>query len=277
REKVNQGAAVLLTSVAAARRLGVPHQRRVFLPGHADLAERDLLERGDLSASPASVMACEHALEVAGITVADLAAIDLYSCFPIPVFNICDGLGLAAGDPRGLTVTGGLPFFGGPGNNYSLHAIAETVHRCRADPGSYGLVGANGGVMSKYSAGIYTTTPAPWQPDNSHALQAQINSWPAPAQARHADGHATIETWTIRHRRAGPRTAIVIGRLAADGRRFIARTDDRDTATINQLATSEPIGQPIYARSFGSGNRFTTSRDEMDRLFPPSAPASAKR
>ena len=36
--------------------------------------------------------------------------------------------------PRGLTVTGGLPYFGGPGNNYSTHGIAEMVARCRAAP-----------------------------------------------------------------------------------------------------------------------------------------------
>jgi len=67
REKVNQGAAVLLMSVAAARRLGVPADRWVFLPGHADLRERDLLERADLSAGPASAMAVRHALAGAGI------------------------------------------------------------------------------------------------------------------------------------------------------------------------------------------------------------------
>jgi acetyl-CoA C-acetyltransferase len=105
-------------------------------------------------------MAARHALEVAGIGVGDLATIDLYSCFPAPVFNICDGLGLTADDPRGLTLTGGLPFFGGTGNNYSMHAIAETVAPARQAPGSYGFVGANGGVMSKYSAGVYASRPA---------------------------------------------------------------------------------------------------------------------
>src|SRR5208282_621715 len=107
REKVNQGAAVLLTSVAAARRLGIPQDRWVFLHGHADLRERDLLDRADLSTGPASVMAVRHALDQAGIGVADLATIDLYSCFPAPVFGICDGLGLDPEDPRGLTLTGG--------------------------------------------------------------------------------------------------------------------------------------------------------------------------
>ena len=275
RDKVNQGAAVLLMPAAAARRLGVPRDRWVFLHGHADLRERDLLDRADLSASPAAVMAARHALEVAGLGPGDLATIDLYSCFPIPVFNICDGLGLAPDDPRGLTVTGGLPFFGGAGSNYSMHAIAETVARARASPGSYGFVGANGGVMSKYSAGVYSTTPAAWRPDASTALQAEIDGWAAPVQAQHADGWATIETYTVTYGRDGTRAGIVVGRLDADGRRFVARADDRDTGVLGLLTAGEPIGERVYARSFGSGNRVTTSGTQMDRLFPPGPPSAS--
>jgi acetyl-CoA C-acetyltransferase len=268
REKVNQGAAVLLMSVAAARRLGVPQDRWVFLPGHADLRERDLMDRADMSAGPASALAVRHALDVAGIGPGDLSAIDLYSCFPAPVFNICDGLGLAAGDPRGLTLTGGLPFFGGPGNNYSMHAIAEAVQRARSAPGSYVLVGANGGVMSKYSAGVYSTTPAPWTPDRSVDLQAEIDGWDAPEQAHVADGTAVIETYTVKHARDGGRTGIVVGRLDRDGRRFIARGDDPELLDL-LTAAKEPIGQPVYVRSSGTGNRVTTTRARMDALFPP--------
>ena len=275
RDKVNQGAAVLLMPAAAARRLGVPRDRWVFLHGHADLRERDLLDRADLSASPAAVMAARHALEVAGIGPGDLATIDLYSCFPISVFNICDGLGLAPDDPRGLTVTGGLPFFGGAGSNYSMHAIAETVARARASPGSYGFVGANGGVMSKYSAGVYSTTPAAWRPDASTALQAEIDGWAAPVQAQHADGWATIETYTVTYGRDGTRAGIVVGRLDGDGRRFVARADDRDTGVLGLLTAGEPIGERVYARSFGFGNRVTTSGTQMDRLFPPGPPSTS--
>ena len=182
REKVNQGAAVVLTSVAAARRLGIPADCWVFLHGHADLRERDLTDRADLSAGPASVMAVRHALDQAGISAEELATIDLYSCFAAPVFNICDGLGLDPEDPRGLTVTGGLPFFGGP--------------------------------------------------------------------------------------RDGARTGIVVGRLDADGSRFVAKGDDLDLLDLLTEA-QEPIGQPVYVRSFGPGNRVTTTRARMDELFPP--------
>jgi acetyl-CoA C-acetyltransferase len=275
REKVNQGAAVLLMSAAAADRLGVPASRRVFLHGHADLKERDFMDRADLSAGPASVLAVRHALEVAGIDLGDLDTIDLYSCFPVPVFNICDGLGLDPGDPRGLTVTGGLPFFGGAGNNYSMHAIAETVQLARRSPGSYGLVGANGGVMSKYSAGVYCTSPAAWRPDRSADLQAEIDagvSGSGPAEARHADGPATIETYTVKYGRGGAATGIVIGRLDADGRRFVARGDDRDPGLVDLLTSAEPIGAQVYVRSFGFGNRVAATRARLDELFP-AAPA----
>jgi len=267
REKVNQGAAVLMMSAGTARRLGVPADRWVFLHGHADLRERTLLERADLSASPAAVMAAEHALELAGLRAGELATIDLYSCFPAPVFNICDGLGLAPADPRGLTVTGGLPFFGGAGNNYSMHAIAETVQRARQAPGSYGFVGANGGIMSKYSAGVYGTAPVAWAPDRSAELQAEVDSWVGPAEARAADGWAVIETYTVKHGRDGAHTGIIIGRLDSDDRRFIARTDERDAETLDLLTTApDVIGQRVYVRSFAFGNRIAAGRTQMDAL-----------
>ncbi|WP_372666040.1 acetyl-CoA acetyltransferase [Amycolatopsis kentuckyensis] len=269
RDKVNQGAGVVLMSVAAAERLGIPRDKRVFLHGHADLRERDLMERADFSTSPASVLAARHALDVAGIDVADLSTMDLYSCFPVPVFTVCEGLGLDPGDPRGLTLTGGLPFFGGAGNNYSMHAIAETVRRLRAEPGTFGFVGANGGLMSKHSAAVYSTTPVAWRAGDSAALQAEIDSWPAPAEARRADGWATIETYTVKHGRGGERTGIVIGRLEADGRRFLAMTHDGDAETLDLLATGEPIGSRVFVRSFGFGNRVTTTGARMAELVPP--------
>jgi acetyl-CoA C-acetyltransferase len=117
RDQVNQGAAALLMSVEAARRLGVPEENWVYLHGHADLEEQPLLQRPDLGHAPSAVMAVREALAVAGIGIDDVATFDLYSCFPVPVFNICDGMGIAPDDPRGLTQTGGLPFFGGAGNN----------------------------------------------------------------------------------------------------------------------------------------------------------------
>ncbi|MCU1693743.1 MAG: putative enoyl-CoA hydratase [Frankiales bacterium] len=261
RDQVNQGAAVLVLSVDAARRLGVPEDRWVFLHGHADVRERELLERQDLGAYPAAVLAVRAALELAGLTLDDVGVLDLYSCFPVAVSALLDGLGLAPDDPRGLTVTGGLPFFGGPGNDYSLHAIASTVERLRAEPGTVGLVGANGGVLSKYSVGVYATTPAPWRESDDAALQAQVDAWPAVPWVRRANGPATVEDWTVLFSKDGTRTGVVVGRDAED-RRFLALAADD---LLDLLETGDPAGVRVHARSSGKGNRVALTTWEPRR------------
>lgn len=251
RDQVNQGAAALLMSVAAAQRLGVPPEQWVYLHGHADMREQRLLERPDLSRSPTAVTAVTEALAVAGIGLDDVAALDLYSCFPVPVFNICDAFGLAADDPRGLTLTGGLPFFGGAGNNYSMHAIAEAVAATRRSPGQYALLGANGGMMSKYSVGVYSTTPTEWRPSRSRALQDEADARTKVAVTERADGPATIETYSVRYDWP-KRTGIIIGRLD-DQSRFLATSEDDDLIAL--LSSDEPLGAPITVRGLDYGNR----------------------
>jgi acetyl-CoA C-acetyltransferase len=252
RDTVNQGAAAVLMSVEAARRLGVPEEKWVYLHGHADVIEQAMLDRVDLGAGPASVMAAQEALRVAGLGVDDMATFDLYSCFPFPVFVICEALGLSADDPRGLTLTGGLPYFGGPGNSYSLHAIAETVVEMRAKPGKFGFVGANGGILSKYSVGIYSTDPIEWRTDRSAELKEQIAALPKVEVTKHPDGAATIETYSVRY--DWPiRTGIIVGRLDSNGSRFMATTDDDDLVAL--MSDGDPLGANISVWSTENGNR----------------------
>jgi acetyl-CoA C-acetyltransferase len=252
RDQVNMGAAALLMSVEAARKLGVPEGNWVYLRGRADMKEQKLLDRADIGASPASAMAVTEALRVAGIGLDDISSFDLYSCFPFPVFNICDGVGLAVDDPRGLTMTGGLPFFGGPGNNYSLHGIAEAVTQMRETPGRFALVGANGGIASKYSVGIYSTSPADWVADRSAELCAQVGELPAVEVVERAEGPATIETYTVRYDWT-PNTGIIIGRLDGCGGRFLATTTD--AALLELLCEGEPLGAGIVVTATDEGNR----------------------
>ncbi|MFV8245130.1 acetyl-CoA acetyltransferase [Mycolicibacterium peregrinum] len=254
RDQVNQGAAVLLMSVESAQKLGVPEEKWVYLRGHADMKEIKLLERAELGYSEAAVIAVNEALRIAGIGLDDVAAFDLYSCFPFPVFNICDGTGLAPDDERGLTLTGGLPFFGGPGNNYSMHGIAEAVNEMRDKPGKFALVGGNGGIASKYSVGIYSTEPADWLADGSAALQAEFNAQQRVAITEKADGPATIETYTVRYDWT-PRTGIIIGRLDSDGSRFLATTTD--DALVQLLSEGEPLGASIIVESGEKRNTAT--------------------
>ena len=177
--------------------------------------------------------------------------LDFYSCFPIAVFSTAvDHLGLSQDDPRGLTVTGGLPYFGGAGNCYSSHAIASSVERLREKPGAFGLVGANGGFQSKYAALLLSTQPAEFS-GWSEAVQHR----PAPPElAGLVGGSGTIETYTLVHGREGPTYAVAIGRLP-DGRRFIARGDD--PATLAAMEADDPLGGQVALSNDGERNAFT--------------------
>ncbi len=254
RDQANQGAAVLMTSVGRARALGIPEDRWIYLWGGADVKERTPVERQDLSRSPASVAAMKRALDVAGVSLADIDVFDLYSCFPIAVFNICDGLGLAPDDPRGLTVTGGLPFFGGAGNNYSMHAIAELIRRLRDRPGALGLLGANGGFLSKYSVGVYASKPRPFSAFDSAPLQAEVNAWPAPPLAGAYTGEAAVETYTIDYSGPAPRGTVVA--RAPSGDRVLAMTAADDAAVVGEMIAKDPLGRRIQAAA-GEDGRVT--------------------
>jgi acetyl-CoA C-acetyltransferase len=252
RDQVNQGAAAVLLSIEAARRLGVPEPKWVYLRGHADVVDQPLLDRADLSSNSASILAVQEALAVAGVGIGDIATFDLYSCFPVPVFNFCDGMHVATDDPRGLTLTGGLPYFGGPGNSYSLHGIVETVGEMRSTPGAFGLIAANGGIMSKYSVGVYSTEPAEWKADDSARLRASVAARRSVPITEHPDGAATIETYTVRYDWPAC-TGIIIGRLDSDDSRFMALTDDPELLEL--LTDGEPLGAGIRVRPQEKANR----------------------
>ena len=237
RDQVNQGAAIVLSSAGEARRLGVPEDRWVHIHAVSDRAEPSLLARASLERSPAAISAISTLLEVSDCKWKNIKFVDLYSCFAIPVFNLLDAFKLSHNDPRGWTLTGGLPFFGGAGNNYAAHAIAEAVARCRAAPGSRALVGANGGIMSKYAAAVYSTLPADWSVSRWTSLPKQE---PAFKVLDQFEGEAVIDSFTIQPGKAGE-VATIAGR--AGDARFCANSSD--PAICAQLRSGAAIGRPV--------------------------------
>ncbi|MDJ0979018.1 MAG: acetyl-CoA acetyltransferase [Erythrobacter sp.] len=241
RDQVNQSAAIIVASVAKARELGVPEEKWVHIHAVTAATELPLMQRPDLSACPASIASVEAALTRAGKGMEDMAYLDFYSCFAIPVFNQIDHFGLTVDDPRGLTLTGGLPFFGGAGNNYSAHAIAEAVQRVREDARSFAFVGANGGWMSKYSSGVYSTTPADWSANDRFEVLPEAED-AVPLGSAQVE-LATIETYTIHHTKKGAE-AIWIGRDESGGR-MAGNADLNDEATRAVFEGGEPFGDTL--------------------------------
>lgn len=256
RDQVNQAAALLLTSVGIARELSIDESKWVYLHGYADLYERTLVERPDLGASPCAIAACRAALAAAGIDLDAIAYFDFYSCFPIAVFNVLDGLQLQYDDPRGFTITGGLPYFGGAGNNYSMHAIAAAAARLRTARGSYALIGANGGRLSKYSVGIYSTRSADWKECDSSTVQARLDAAPIVEVEPNARGPAHIETYTVVYDNGVPTHGVIVGRLEANHRRFLAVTAEQDRETLERMIAEDPLGRRVRVHSLADSNLF---------------------
>jgi acetyl-CoA C-acetyltransferase len=251
-DAVNQGAAVILTSVAQAAALGVDPAKWVYLHGYAQGADKLVTERADLSRSRVIERVLQQALAASGKTRADLSKFDLYSCFPVPVLLAAEALGLDWRETA-LTVTGGLPFFGGPGNNYSMHAIASMVERLRADPGAYGLVLANGGFLSKEAAGVYSTVAkADWRPMSSAALQAELDAEPAmPAVNRSGEG--VVESFSVTYNKGSPQRGYVAVRTV-EGGRTLARVRSGHRATLAALAANDPIGRTVRVETRDGSN-----------------------
>lgn len=242
-DAVNQGAALVLTTARKARELGVKEDKWVYLHGYSKVEDALVSQRPDVSKSDAIELAVNAALAASNLSGEDITHRDIYSCFPIVLHLAAEYLGL---DPTQdeMSVTGGLPFFGGAGNNYSTHAIASLVERLRADKGSYGMVLANGGFMSKEAAGIYSAqAPESWAPLSSQALQTTIdNREDIPMLKENCT--AVIEGFCVKHGRHGVESGYVIARNQ-DGR-VIGTIKDGHRATLSALVTADKVaGQSL--------------------------------
>jgi len=255
----DQAAAAIVTDAETARALGVPSDRLVHWWGGAGAQERAwfVSERPDLATSPALRAAATAALARAGIESLDeIDLFDFYSCFPVAVEMACDMLGLAESDARGFTVTGGLPYAGGPGSAYTLHAVAALVERLRERPGSRGLVTGNGWYLTKHSAAVLASAPRERAP-----RPAPEPELPAPQPlATRAAGRAQVETCTVVYDREGaPQRGIVLARLqtaeGAPGPRVLAMPPpERDV--LEALVQGEPVGRAGRVRWMDDHHRF---------------------
>jgi acetyl-CoA C-acetyltransferase len=152
-------------------------------------------------------------------------------------------LNIKVDDPRDLTLTGGLPFFGTPLSNYSLHAIVNTVETIRKDPNLKVMVIANGGFNTKQSVGIYGKNPPkiPWGDRDDSDLQEMIlnDILPEPVQA--AYGKLVVDGYSIFYERTGEaKRGIVVGTFE-DGNRALAFIDKPELISI--FETQEVVGK----------------------------------
>jgi acetyl-CoA C-acetyltransferase len=258
--EVDQAAACIALSEDEAERRGIRPERRVTLLGGAlGVDAWTATERVDFVSSPAYRRAAARALELAQLDLARVDLFDLYSCFPSAVELALGELGLRADDPRPLTVTGGLPYAGGPGNNYAMHALARMVEKLRAGEGRVGYVSGLGMTATKHAIAVLSNDP---ELSRSAAGSAEEVALPeaerrGPELADAPDGAGVVETYTVAFDRANrPERCIAIVRLE-DGRRTVAHSEPTASG-LSRWVEAEGVGirGKVVGGTDGAPNRF---------------------
>ena len=252
---VNQGAGFIVTSLAEARRRGVPEDRIVYVGAGASAFEPDsILARDSYAASAGMETSIRKAMEFNGLTVADLDHVELYSCFPCVPKLARRTLGWPLDRP--MTVFGGLTFGGGPIGNYMSHAIACMVEKLRA--GGTGLLFANGGYATHSHTIVLSSQPfegVAFPQDFDCNTAAEEARGDVPLLDKDYAGPATIESYTVHYRRDGsPRMGTIVAR-SPQGARTLAIVPAADSGTIALLTGGdvEPVGMAGSIRRAAEG------------------------
>jgi len=234
-----------MTTEKTASESGIDPSRWIYPLAGVELNEVWFVSRRPrLDNSPAIRQAVRLCLDRAGLSLKDIDLFDLYSCFPCVVEIARREIGIPEDDRRDLSVTGGLPYFGGPGNNYSMHAIATVVERIRKNRALKAMVTANGFYLTKQAIGIYggQRPSDPVYGGETSALQASIDALALPEPLERADGEMTVEAYVIRHDQKGePEKGTVIGRLE-DGRRSLAQIQ-AEAGLLVEMEKIELVGK----------------------------------
>ncbi len=265
---VDQAAAVIMTSAANARRLGIDPATWVYPVAGADAHDHWYFsDRPDFTRSPAIHACAQAAYEMAEVGPENIEYADIYSCFPCAVQIAYRETGLEGADfigrtGRALTLTGGLAYHGGAGNNYAMHGITEAMRRVRENPGIKAMVTGVGWFMTKHSVGIYASEPCSvrWARADPSAVQRRVDAGPLVSRVEHYEGVGHIEAYTVMFDRASQaKSALIVGRTGKDvgtgTERFLA-VADTDAETVAALIENEGVGSVGRARIADGINRF---------------------
>lgn len=254
------GAAIVVTTAALAATSPGTVQPVYFLGGgFAKDRQRFLTTKEDFTHSPALATAAAKAQKRAGLSVNDVEGFDLYSCFPCAVSVAKRVLRIADDDPRSLTTTGGLGFFGGPGSNYALHGIATLAQKISEGKFRTGMTTAIGWFMHKYAVGLYGDAPNQHDFSEDDLIDDDSPEAGRPPLERldSFDGFGTIETYTVVYGRdRQPQKTIIIG-SNDNGVRFIANTDTQ-AHTFEKFTAKNQIGARVSVVATNDGRNVAT-------------------
>lgn len=249
------GAAVIVTNESLAKKSSNAPKPVYFLGGgYAKDRQRFMSNKENFTHSPALATAAAKAQKRAGLNINEIEGFDLYSCFPCAVSVAKRVLQISDDDPRSLTSTGGLGFFGGPGSNYALHGIATLAEQISNGKLKTGMATAIGWFMHKYAVGIYADSPGNGSfSEDSLADDRNPEAGRPPVHRTDSlDGSGTIDTYTVVYSRERAPVKIILLGTSDGGQRFVANTIN-DSDVFEQFAAENQIGKRVSVKSDGNG------------------------
>jgi acetyl-CoA C-acetyltransferase len=254
---VDLAASVLVCSADLADRLGVPAHQRVHPWAVTSVKDERMPSRWErIDRSAGMTAAVNHALSAACLDADQLGAFDLYSCFPAAVQLALAAFGIPADDSRPFSLTGGLPYLGGPGASYSLHGIVAMAEHCRTEPDLVGAVVGIGGMANDSSVGLYSSA-APETPfPVTDPLPPAESGATSIATVASATGRARVEAMTVVHASStGPEAAPVIAALPS-GERVGATASSPEL--VAELSGRSLVGHEVLLVQHDGHSTYTT-------------------
>ncbi len=239
---VNQAVAIFVCSVARAARLGLKRDGWIFpLAAAQSKHVVPLAQQRLLHTHPGTVLSGERALALAGVSARDVDAAELYSCFPAAIQSL-------VAETCPWTVTGAMPFAGGPYNSFSLEGVARMVEVLREGEGNdgserrIGLVSNLSGIFGKQACALFSNLP---NADGYHCedITAAVAACDLPL-ALDGDyvGPATVVGYTVVFVGGVPSHGIAICDTPA-GWRTVVRSEDR--ALLESMTQEEFCGRVV--------------------------------
>jgi len=247
---VNRAVAILVCSASKAQQLGLDEAGWIYPVAAAESKHVvNLAQQQQLHSHPGTILSGARALALAGVSASDLAAADLYSCFPSAVRSFAHDLELEANCP--LSVTGSMAFSGGPFNHASLDGVARMVEVLRSDepetaPGAaerrVGLVSNLSGIFGKQACALFSnlSNEAGYAYEDVTARVAE-EARPLPLIGDYT-GSATVVGYTVSFDKETPTHGIAICDTPG-GERTVVRTED--SSLLEQMTREEFCGRSI--------------------------------
>ncbi len=241
---VDQASALLFCSAEKAQALGIARKRWVFPQVFTEANHMlNITARGALDRCVGAELAGRAAFSRAGCTPDELDFLELYSCFPVAVESYAVELGI----PGSIdwSVTGGMPFAGGPFNSFVLHTVGQMATRIRAQAHSRGMVTTVSGIITKQGFGIWGADPNPHGYEFLDVTSAVVAATDEREVVPDYHGDASVAGYTVMHDRSGAQRGVVVVDLPG-GKRSIASSDDAQVMT--RMMSTEFCGVRVSVR-----------------------------